>query len=119
MRACEEHTANDTCTETFELVGILGETESLGYHIVKDQHHLVVEERLIKLNNIRLADFIFVFAVVVDGLAFSAYPHVLVAVFSSCQFTNPMTESLVAEFVALACGCRNGGKDDVNATLDL
>ena len=28
-----------------------------------------------------------------------------------------MAESLVAEFVALACGCRNGGKDDVHAPL--
>ena len=43
MCACEEHTANDTCAETFELVGILGIAESLGYYIVKDQHHFVVE----------------------------------------------------------------------------
>ena len=83
------------------------------YHIVKDQHHFVVEERLIKLNDIRLADFILVLAVIVDGLTLSAYPHVLVAVFRSCQFTHPVAESLVAEFVALACGCWNGGEDDV------
>ncbi len=95
--------------ETFELVGILGIAETLGYHIVKDQHHFVVEERFIKLNDIRLADFILVLAVIVDGLT-PAYPHVLVAVFRSCQFTNPVAESLVAEFVALACGCRNGAK---------
>ena len=95
------------------MVGILGIAESLGYYIVKDQHHLVVEERLIKLNDIRLADFILVLAVIVDGLTLSAYPHVLVAVFRSCQFTNPVAESLVAEFVAFACGCRNGGEDDV------
>ena len=74
MCACEEHTANDTCTETFELVGILGIAESLGYYIVKDKHHLVVEERLIKLNDIRLADFILVLAVIVDGLR---SPHTL------------------------------------------
>ena len=63
MCACEEHTANNTCPEPFELVGILGIAETLGYHIVKDQHHFVVEERLIKLNDIRLADFILVLAV--------------------------------------------------------
>ena len=28
-----------------------------------------------------------------------------------------VAESLVAEFVALACGCWNGGEDDVHATL--
>lgn len=117
MCACEEHTANNTCPEPFELVGILGIAETLGYHIVKDQHHFVVEERLIKLNDIRLADFILVLAVIVDGLTLSAYPHVLVAVFRSCQFTHPVAESLVAEFVALACGCWNGGEDDVHATL--
>ena len=39
----DEAEGNNTCTETFELVGILGIAESLGYYIVKDQHHLVVE----------------------------------------------------------------------------
>ncbi|MCS3025075.1 hypothetical protein NXW75_17025 [Bacteroides xylanisolvens] len=68
--------------------------------IVKDQHHFVVEERGSSIvNDIRLADFNLVFAVIVDGLTLSAYPHVLVAVFRSCQFTNPVAESLVAEFV--------------------
>ena len=40
----DEAEGNNTCAETFELVGILGIAESLGYYIVKDQHHLVVEE---------------------------------------------------------------------------
>ena len=35
----DEAEGNNTCPETFELVGILG----IAYYIVKDQHHLVVE----------------------------------------------------------------------------
>jgi hypothetical protein len=49
--------------------------------------------------------------------ALSAHPHVLVAVFAPVSSQTPMAECLVAEFVALACRCRNGGKTMLTQTL--
>ena len=99
MSPCKEDTFNDIRSETLQLVRIHTEPYSTSYHIIEDYDSLALEPLFIKLDVAYLSDFLFSLAVLMNCEPFSAYPYMVISVYSSCEFTYPSAEVHVPDFI--------------------
>lgn len=94
MGSCKEDAFNDICSEALQLIRIYTETDSACYYIIEDYDRLVLKPLFIKLDDAHISDFLFSLAVLMNCEPFSAYPYMVISVYSSCEFTYPLQKSM-------------------------